>query len=308
MSFNLYFAGCGNTPVIDFKLKNNTNQLLSQLNERKGIMDWIDNMKKTGNKCKLFIDSGAWSAHSKGKEVNIDDYINFLNKYDEYFYIYAELDKIPGKFRQIKTLEEKLEAPVISWNNYLYMKDKVKSRDKLLPVFHQGEDFKWLKNMLEYTHQDTKTHIPYIGISPANDSSVPGKVAFIEKCFEIIKNSNNPDVKTHAFGMTSLKVLEQYPFTSADSTSYLMSAINGSIMTKKGTLNISNRRLSKDNVIFLNNKKELLSEIKKYGYTIEQLSSNIDDRVIYNIKFILDWCDNYQYKPNKINKHNLFDI
>ena len=108
--------------------------------------------------------------------------------------------------------------------------------------------------------------------------------------------------------MTSLKVLEQYPFTSADSTSYLMSAINGSIMTKKGTLNISNRRLSKDNVIFLNNKKELLSEIKKYGYTIEQLSSNIDDRVIYNIKFILDWCDNYQYKPNKINKHNLFDI
>ena len=130
----------------------------------------------------------------------------------------------------------------------------------------------------------------------------------LEKCFEIIKNSSNPDVKTHAFGMTSLKVLEQYPFTSADSTSYLMSAINESIMTKKGTLNISNRRLSKDNVIFLNNKKELLSEIKKYGYTIEQLSSNIDDRVIYNIKFILDWCDNYQYKPNKIKKYNLFDI
>lgn len=38
------------------------------------------------------------------------------------------------------------------------MKDRIKSRDKLIPIFRQGEDFKWLKNMLEYTHEDG-THI-----------------------------------------------------------------------------------------------------------------------------------------------------
>ena len=298
MAFNLYFAGCGDTSVVDFKLKHNTNQLLSQLNERKTILNWIESMKKAENKCKLFIDSGAWSAHSKGKEVDIDDYIYFLNSYDDYFYIYAELDKIPGKFRCIKTVEEKLKAPIISWDNYLYMKDRVKSRDKLLPVFHQGENFKWLKNMLEYKHEDTQNHIPYIGISPANDSSVAGKIAFIEECFNIIKNSNNPNVKTHAFGMTSLKVLEKYPFTSADSTSYLQSAINGNIFTKYGYLNISNRRPYKDNVIFLNDKTLLLSEVEKYGYTIDELSSNSNNRVIYNMKFLIDWCNNYQYTPD----------
>ena len=36
-------------------------------------------------------------------------------------------------------------------SNYLYMYDRLKPeiRHKLIPVFHFGEDFKWLKNMLE---------------------------------------------------------------------------------------------------------------------------------------------------------------
>jgi hypothetical protein len=308
MAFDLYFAGAGDKPVIDFKFENSTNQLLSQLNERSSIINWIENMKNSNKKCKLFIDSGAWSAHSKGKEVNIDDYIKYLNLYDEYFYIYAELDKIPGEFRKPKTVEQKLEAPEISWKNYLYMKDKVKSRDKLLPVFHQGEDYKWLKNMLEYKHEDTGKSIPYIGISPANDSSISGKIAFIDKCFDIIKNSSNPNVKTHAFGMTSLDILEQYPFTSADSTSYLMSAINGNIMTKYGCLNVSERRLSKDNMRFLKDKDLLDSVVNKYGFTLDELASDVSKRTIYNIKYLLDWCNNYVYKPAKIKQKKLFEI
>lgn len=306
MAFDLYFAGAGEKSVINFKLINLTNQLLSQLNERKMILNWIDYMKKNNLKPKLFVDSGAWSAHSKGKDVDIDAYISFLNEFDEYFHIYAELDKIPGEFRKPKTIEQKLEAPEISWKNYLYMKDKVKSRDKLLPVFHQGEDFKWLSIILEYKHEDTRKHIPYIGISPANDSSIPGKIAFIDKCFDIIKKSSNPNVKTHAFGMTSLNILEQYPFTSADSTSYLMSAINGGIMTDYGVLNISNRRLYKDNMLFLKDKKILNDIISKYEFTLEELSEDANKRTIYNIKYLLDWAKNYKYKPSNIKQNNLF--
>lgn len=306
MAFDLYFAGAGDKPVMDFKFEVGSNQLLSQLNERGSISSWIENMQTNSKKCKLFIDSGAWSAHSKGKEVDIDKYIEYLNQYDEYFYIYAELDKIPGEFRKPKTLEQKLEAPEISWKNYLYMKDKVKSRDKLLPVFHQGEDYKWLENMLEYTHEDTGKHIPYIGISPANDSSIPGKIVFIERCFDIIKKSSNPNVKTHAFGMTSLDVLEQYPFTSADSTSYLITAINGTIMTDYGYLNVSERRLSKDNMRFLKDKNLLDSITNKYGFTLDELASDISKRTIYNMRYLLEWAENYEYKPSKIKQNKLF--
>lgn len=303
--FNLYFAGAGPKHALEFKCANNTNQLFSQLNERSSIKNYINSVKDIKS-AKLFIDSGAWTAHSQGKEVDMDDYIKFLNEYDEYFYIFAELDKIPGQFRKPKTVKQKLEAPKISWDNYLYMKDKVKSRDKLLPVFHQGEDFKWLENMLEYTHEDTGRHIPYIGISPANDSSIPGKIAFIEKCFEIIKKSSNPNVMTHAFGMTSLNILEQYPFTSADSTSYLKYAIHGSIMTNYGIVNLSDRILSKDNALFLEDKALLEKVVSKYGFSVKELSEDIGNRVIYNMKYLLDWCKNYEYKPSKINKNKLF--
>lgn len=306
MAFDLYFAGTGPSSVVDFKFENGTNQLLSQLNERSSINKWIENMRKTNHISKLFIDSGAWSAHSVGKEVDVDDYIKFLNKYDEYFYIFAQVDKIPGKFRQIKTKEELLEAPDLSWKNYLYMKDKVKSRDKLLPVFHQGEDFKWLENMLEYTHEDTGKHISYIGISPANDSSIQGKLVFVNKCFEIIKKSSNPNVKTHAFGMTSLDILEQYPFTSADSTSYIMCAVNGGIMTEYGVVVLSDRRMTKNNGLFLNDKTRLTELANRYGFSIEELAESAYNRMLYNIKFLLDWCENYKYKPPKVNKNKLF--
>lgn len=303
--FNLYFAGRGPSKVANYKMENNLNQLFSQLNERSSIKEYLAKVNDI-SKAKLFIDSGAWSAHSQGKEVDVDDYIKYLNENDPYFYIYAQVDKIPGEFRKPKTREQKLEAPEISWKNYLYMKDKVKSRDKLIPVFHQGEDFKWLENMLEYTHEDTGEHIPYIGISPANDSSIPGKLAFVDKCFDIIKHSSNPNVKTHAFGMTSLKILEKYPFTSADSTSYLMQAVNGSIMTEYGAINISDRRLTKDNALFLKDKSLLEKVVSKYGFTVDELATSIDNRMIYNIKYLLDWCKNYEYKPDKIKNTKLF--
>ena len=106
--------------------------------------------------------------------------------------------------------------------------------------------------------------------------------------------------------MTSLKILEKYPFTSADSTSYLMQAVNGSIMTDYGAINLSERRLLKDNALFLKDKTLLNSICEKYGFTVEELSKDIGKRAVYNIKYLLDWCNNYQYKPDKLKNIKLF--
>ena len=78
MPFDLYSAGAGSKEVLELKRRLGYDQLLSQLNERKACEEWVE-YKRAHPECqsKLFLDSGAFSAHTKGKEVDVDDYIDF---------------------------------------------------------------------------------------------------------------------------------------------------------------------------------------------------------------------------------------
>lgn len=303
--FDLYFAGSDNPAWREYLLAKKANRLASWINDRNVIDAWIANKGKG----KLFIDSGAFSAHTVGKEVDIDKYIEFLNSIDEYVYIAAELDKIPGEFRKAKTRKQCLEAPLIGWENYLYMRERVKSPDKILPVFHQNEDFDWLVRMLETTF-DSK-HIPYIGVSPANDRSTKEKNEWFEQVFRIIGQSSNPNVKTHAFGMTSLPVLERYPFTSADSTSWIMTGANGGIMTPYGTVVMSSKQLDNPQHIIHQPEAEIQqikALCKKYKFNFEELKESYQERCKFNIAYLMDWAKNYQYKGTEIKKKTLFKL
>ena len=303
--FDLYFAGSDNPAWREYLLAKKANRLASWINDRNVIDAWISNKGKG----KLFIDSGAFSAHTVGKEVDIDKYIEFLNSIDEYVYIAAELDKIPGEFRKAKTRKQCLEAPLIGWENYLYMRERVKSPDKILPVFHQNEDFDWLVRMLETTF-DGK-HIPYIGVSPANDRSTKEKNEWFEQVFRIIGQSSNPNVKTHAFGMTSLPVLERYPFTSADSTSWIMTGANGGIMTPYGTVVMSSKQLDNPQHIIHQPEAEIQqikALCKKYKFNFEELKESYQERCKFNIAYLMDWAKNYQYKGTEIKKKTLFKL
>lgn len=310
MAFDLYFAGSQCREADELMVKLNCNRLFSQENDRKNISNWqkYKHSRRTQYKGNIFIDSGAFSVHTKGIELNVDEYIDYINSIDEDIHIFAQVDKIPGEFGKEKTKEQIIEAPKLSWDNYLYMKEKVISRDKLLPIFHQGEDFKWLENMLEYKHEDGQ-HIAYIGISPANDKSAKEKEIFIHKCFNIIKKSSNPLVKTHAFGMTSKWILERYPFTSADSTSWLMTGANGNIMTPKGIILVSDKKLSDPGHI-MNMPEEARENIQyfleKLGYTLESAMCDYKVRMCINIAYLKQWADNYEYRPLTISKKSLF--
>lgn len=306
--FQLYFAGSQNKMAEAYLRKSGANRLASQLLDRNVIAGWIEGRSRGECQGYLFIDSGAFSAHTRGAELDVDAYIDYLNSIDDELHIFAQVDKIPGVFRQPKTKEQRAEAPEISWKNYLYMRERLKSPKKLLPIFHQGEEYRWLENMLEWTDENGE-HIPYIGISPANDQPVKEKEKFISRCFQIIKQSSNPNVCTHAFGMTSLRVLERYPFTSADSTSWIMNGANGSIMTKYGSVTISSGRLNAPDHI-LKMPKEAQKEIQRYveshGYTMQALSDDYRQRVIFNIQYLLEWAQNYEYRPASARRRPLF--
>ena len=86
--FDFYFTGVAvNSPIADYLIKQpGACILLSQLNERSNISKWIERLKKEKpESLKLFIDSGAFSAWTKGKKIDVDEYISFINSNKDYF-------------------------------------------------------------------------------------------------------------------------------------------------------------------------------------------------------------------------------
>ena len=189
--FDLYLASFDDNKIMNDAWENDWPLLYSQINNRGCII----NRLSAPTNGKLLIDSGAHSAHTKGITLDLEEYIGFVNENIDKFTLYVQVDKIPGVYRMPKTAKDWLEAPQLSWENYLYMREKSKDPSKLVPVFHQGEVLKWLRNMLDYTFSDG-SHIPYIGLSPRGDVSLKAKYDFSAECFATIQNSSNPNVKT----------------------------------------------------------------------------------------------------------------
>ncbi len=167
----------------------------------------------------LILDSGAFSVWANGGTVDIDKYAQFAKDMQrllpESVNLYVvNLDVLPGKIGERPTPSQREESAIAGWNNMEYLEAKGL---KVIHVFHQHEDFKWLNKL--------RAHSDYIGISPANDVSQIEKNNWLNKVFAITRDT----VKTHGFAVTSYTQLYKYPFYSVDSSSWTAPARFGRI-------------------------------------------------------------------------------
>lgn len=299
---DLYLVG-PEKPIIMKEITeiNPSNVLLSYI-EAKGA---ADKYKEAIKPKKLFIDSGAFTAWTKGKKLNVDEYIRWINGRDKYIDLYAQVDVIPGDIVKGATNQEVNEAAKTTWENYLYMWHALNDPDKLLYTFHVGEPYDYLKQALNWINPNGK-HIPYIALGGMVNKGAPIRERFLDDCFKIIKQSNNPNVKVHAFGMTSLKLLESYPITSADSASWIISGANGDIATDFGTIGISDRftnRLSHYSHLPKHLQNEIEKNLDEFGFTLEELRHSRDNRIIFNARYYNKKMANIKYNPKPRKKH-----
>jgi len=168
----------------------------------------------------FFLDSGAYSAWSKGSTIDIDELIAFIKANIDVIEVYACLDCIPGVPGRSATSKEREEAAELTWKNYLYMKSE--GLDPL-PVFHYGEDFRFLERMLDYGCE-------YIGIGGLVGIPSDKRRAWLDRLFvRITDDAGMPTVKTHGFGMTSVPLIFRYPWYSVDSTTWIKITANGAV-------------------------------------------------------------------------------
>lgn len=306
---NIYFASA-NFENFDILAEKNGSVLLSYMNDRSEINKWVKYLREHPEcKTNLFIDSGAFTAYTKGITIDIDEYIDYMNSISDVVTIFCELDVIPGKFGEEHTYEEVEYAADQSWKNYLYMLERVTHREKLLPVFHRGENFSHLKKILSYTFDDGGK-IPYIALAPIVGSNTKEKYLFLEKCYSIISKSDNCDVKTHILGVGIPSILSHFPCTSSDATSYKKVGAFGGILINGKTIIVSDvSNLADDHIDYMTDvkRKKIIHEIEKLGFHLDDLRTSRTQRIQFNTVSLMESFKNLKTSVSYELEYSLFE-
>jgi hypothetical protein len=253
------------------------------------------------DKFSFILDSGAFSAWTRKSEIDINAYISYILENDEYIDYIVNLDVIPGEWGRVPTKEESEKACLKGFYNYYYMIDNGINKDKLIHVFHQGDDYKYLKKMM-------RECTDYIGISPANDKNTTQKISWLDEVFSnyICNEKGIPQIRTHGFGVTSFSILFRYPWYSVDSTTWVMCSQFGQVIVpkyenekfiyseppRKLDVSLESPRRKKENMHFDNiskrEKEIVLLYLERKGYKLEELQSDYLPRWKINIQYYLD--------------------
>lgn len=233
---------------------------------------------------KVFLDSGAFSAWSKGKEISLEAYMRFIDEHKELVEVYCNLDVIGDD-----------EA---TWRNQEIMEKEGYSP---LPVFHLEEaikqNFHYLHRCLEY---------PYFCLGGmAKGYTTNQRQFFMDRCWKIICDPDGwPKAKVHGLGMAAPRLMIRYPWYSVDTTSWVMYGRYGIVLVpyqlKDYTVEpwpvfFSERSPSKKQVdgkhitaYSENEQARILEYIDEQGYSVEELSEDWTKRDELNLIYYLE--------------------
>ncbi len=185
----IYFAGSGPNAAI---VKHDALRLVTYADKNQVLDYWRDSNDHT-----IFLDSGAFSAFTKKKVIDIDNYIQFIKENTHRIEVYAVLDVIgdaEGTKRNLAYMEQKGVNP--------------------LPVYHVGSpqaDLEALCKKYDY--------IALGGLVPYSMNR-----EFLKKWFDYCFQYTRDKVKVHGFGLNAVWAWKRYPFYSVDATSWLSGA------------------------------------------------------------------------------------
>lgn len=249
--------------------------------------------------CEILIDSGAYSAWSSGKTIDIHEYISFLKEKIRLYesmgiaVTFATLDVIPGKKGQASVSQKEVQDAAAAGFSNLKVFLRHFPKELMLHAFHEGEDWDYFRRYLDMGL--------YIGVSPSNDSSLKKKKEWLRAAFAF---ADSTPFRSHGFGVTAHSLVRCHPWYSVDSLSWRMSSMNGGVLTPKGSISLSDRtvtslgedgffggemQMSKDAKLSPEKKLWLEKYVTAHGYTMEELRSSWFDRgvlsLLFNVKY-----------------------
>lgn len=253
------------------RLPDNEKQVVDTIPHMLESYHYINNQRKVEairrNGHKVFLDSGAFSAHTLGVDVDIAAYCDYIQRNADVIEVASVLDGIGD--------------PLKTWQNQQTM-ERLGTRP--LPCFHYGEDeryLEWYAARYEY--------ITLGGMVPISTKQL---FFWLDRIWDryLTDGAGRPKLKVHGFGLTSIPLMDRYPWFSVDSSSWVQISSVGSILLPGyGALAISHESPSRkvqgqhlDNMPPMQ-RAALVERIAEYGIPLERLQSEYLARRCFNM-------------------------
>lgn len=231
---------------------------------------FVDTMREQG--AQVFLDSGAFSAHSLGAHIDINEYCAYVIRN-------RDILRVEDGAVMASVLDG-IGDPLKTWQHQMHME---KMGAKPLPCFHFGEPIEYLDWYV--------ANYSYITIGGLVGKAQKDQERWLDEVWNksMVDGSGRAKLKVHGFGMTSPSLMKRYPWFSCDSSSWIQAAAFGSIFTSEhGPLSVSTssparhdngRHLSTLTTIERESVERMLAD---KGFNFERLSTIYESRACYN--------------------------
>lgn len=246
---------------------------------------YADRIERDG--VKVFLDSGAFSSFTKGVEVDLPAYCDFIHRRGAIIEEASVLDSINdhrGTFVNQQAMERLGTHP--------------------LPCYHYGEP----EEVLDWYVK----HYEYVTIGGMVPISTPQLKLWLDRIWEehLTLPDGTPKVRVHGFGLTSLPLMMRYPWYSVDSSTWVQWAANGMILVPGmgrgvGQINVSalssSRKKNKQHIDTLSDmEREVLElKIKEHGFEPDRLRTEYVSRWAWNCWAFPYWARTKQWEGDR---------
>jgi hypothetical protein len=231
---------------------------------------YVNEMRADG--AQVFLDSGAFSAHTLGVTIDIEEYCNYIKRnrdiirHEDNVCMASVLDGIGDDYK--------------TYQNQLTMESLGATP---LPCFHFGEDERYLEWYI--------SRYPYITIGGLVGRPNPITIKWLDHIWEkyLTDGSGRARLKVHAFGVTRVELMQRYPWHSVDSSSWIQHSVFGHIfMPEYGAITVSDKHTDKHrmggHVVNLAppQQKKVHEHLAARGFNFERLSTVYESRAAFN--------------------------
>lgn len=231
---------------------------------------YVNEMRADG--AQVFLDSGAFSAHTLGVKIDIKDYCRYIIENRD---IIRHEDNVC-----MASVLDGIGDDVQTWRNQLIMEELGATP---LPCFHFGEDDRFLEWYV--------SRYPYITIGGLVGRSNPDVIQWLDRIWEryLLDGSGKPKLKVHAFGVTRIDLMERYPWHSVDSSSWIQYAVYGHIFFPEfGSLTASSKSPGRHDfgrhVTTLTQVEQefVLNRLQEKGFEYSRIADVYEARAVFN--------------------------